>query len=78
MHQKLLFAISVLILGLQGCATAQPQKSVSVSAGQKFEGGYINVTAPNSDGWQLIQSSGSGMAFAKGGPDATKVLEPKS
>ena len=63
----------MLILGIQGCATtAQPQKSVSVSAGQKFEGGYINVTAPNSDGWQLIQSSGAGMAFAKGGTDTNE------
>ena len=71
MNRKLLYSVSVLLLGLQGCAgTAQPQKSVSVSPSQKFVGGYINVTAPNSDGWQLIQSSGSGMAFAKGGLDA--------
>lgn len=71
MNRRLFFSISVLILGLQGCAgTTGQQKSVSVSPGQKFEGGYINVTTPNSDGWQLIQSSGSGMAFAKGGLDA--------
>ena len=71
MNRKLCFSVSVLILGLQGCAgTAQPQKSVSVSPSQQFEGGYINVTAPNSDGWQLIQSSGSGMGFGKRGPDA--------
>lgn len=70
MNRKLVISMSVLIFGLQGCAgTAQPQKSVSVSPSQKFGGGYINVTAPNSDGWQLIQSSGSGMAFAKGGLD---------
>lgn len=37
-----------------------------------FAGGYVNVTAPNSDGWQLIQSSGSGMAFAKGGQAANE------
>lgn len=67
MTWKLLFFFSSVILGLEGCAVAaQPQKSVSVSPGQMFGGGYINITAPNSDGWQLIQYSVSGMAFAKG------------
>ena len=73
LNRKLLFTTSVLILGIQGCAsTAQPHKSVPVSAGQKFEGGYINITAPSSDGWQLNQSSGSGMTFAKGEPNANE------
>lgn len=73
MTRKLLCFFSVIILGLQGCAgTAQPRKSVSVSPGQMFAGGYINVTAPTSDGWQLIQSSGSGMAFAKSGRAANE------
>ncbi|MHB1214071.1 MAG: hypothetical protein ACYCY9_03695 [Thiobacillus sp.] len=68
MNRTRLFSVSVLILGLQGCAgTAQPQKFVSVSPSQKFEGGYINITAPNSDGWQLVQSP-TGMSFGKAGP----------
>jgi hypothetical protein len=73
MNRKLLIAISVLTLGLQGCAgTAKPPKSLTVSAGQKFEGVYITVTAPSSEGWKLIQSSGAGMAFAKEGADASE------
>lgn len=67
MTRKLHCFFIVIILGLQGCAgTAQLRKPVSVSPGQVFAGGYINVTAPNSDGWQLIESSGTGMVFAKG------------
>lgn len=73
MNRKLLSAIGILTLGLQGCAgTAKPPKSLTVSAGQKFEGGYITVTAPSSEGWKLIQSSGAGMAFAKEGADASE------
>lgn len=67
MSRKLHCFFIVIILGLQGCAgTAQLRKPVSVSPGQVFVGSYINVTAPNSEGWQLIESSGNGMVFAKG------------
>jgi len=73
MNRKLLFFVSVFFLGLQGYAgTAQAQKGVTVTPGQSFFGGHINVTAPNSDGWQLVQSSGSGMAFAKRGQAANE------
>jgi hypothetical protein len=73
MYPIALFFASVLLLGLQGCAgIAQPQKVVTVTPGQSFPGGYITVTAPNSDGWQLVQSANSGMAFAKRGEAANE------
>jgi hypothetical protein len=40
---------------------------VSVTPRQLFADDYVNITAPSSAGWQLLPSSGSGMAFAKGG-----------
>jgi hypothetical protein len=36
-----------------------------VSPGEEFKGGYINIRAPNSDGWRLARSSRNGMEFAK-------------
>lgn len=73
MNRKPLFFACVILLGLQGCAgTAQSQKGMAVTPGQFFSGGYINITAPNSDGWQLIQSADSGMAFAKRGQAANE------
>jgi len=52
-----------VVLCLFGCAS-QPQ-GVAVTPGKIFAGGYINIRAPQTEGWQLIYSSGSGMAFAK-------------
>lgn len=42
---------------------SQPFKPVS--PGEEFKGGYINVRAPNSDGWRLVSSSRNGMEFGK-------------
>jgi len=32
-----------------------------------FSGGLLNVRAPNSEGWKLVNSSGAGMAFGREG-----------
>jgi hypothetical protein len=58
------------VLGLYGCAGSAPSRTVT--PGESFSGGYINVKAPTTPGWQLLQSSGSGMAFAKGGQTASE------
>ena len=58
-----------VVLGLYGCAT-QPH-GVAVAHGKLFAGSYINIRAPQSDGWQLIHSSGSGMVFARRGDTQT-------
>jgi len=67
--------VTALITLLGACAgTTEPKKTISVSPGQKFTGSYINVAAPNSNGWQLIQSSSSGMAFSKLGETAEETF----
>lgn len=48
-------------------AAAQPRTFETVSPGQLFKGAYIDIRAPNSEGWRLVQSSSTGMAFAKPG-----------
>ncbi len=53
-------------------ATNPTRKSEPVSAGYLYEGGYINVRSPNSDGWYLVSSSPSGMEFAKGGVESNE------
>lgn len=73
MHRKLFRLAAVLFLGLQPCAReAQAQNGNPVAPGQAFSGGYINIKAPNADGWWLIQSSGAGMGFAKRGLEANE------
>ena len=68
MNRKPLIFVIAFFLGLQGCAgTAQSRKITSVSPGQVFAAGYINITAPTTDGWKLLQSSSVGPGFAKGG-----------
>ena len=75
MNRIPLFFACLVLLGLQGCAgMAQSQKGVAVTPGQSFSGEYINITAPNSDGWELIQSSGLGMVFAKRGQAANESI----
>src|SRR5258706_1778727 len=68
-----------LVVGLGGCllvvACASPRPEVPpVRPGQLFEGGYLNVRAPNSEGWRLVGSSPSGMAFAKLGLAAGETV----
>jgi len=75
MNRKLLLFASVLFFILQGDGgEAQAQNGRPVTPGQSFPGEYISIAAPNSDGWQLVQSSGSGMAFAKRGQAVSETF----
>ena len=53
----------VVALALSGCA--HQAQGVAVAPGKMFAGDYINIRAPQTDGWQLIHSSGRGMVFGK-------------
>jgi hypothetical protein len=55
------------VLGLHGCAGTAAPRGRPVAPGELFAGGYISIKAPSSAGWLLMQSSGSGMLFGKGG-----------
>jgi hypothetical protein len=57
----------LVCIGLAGCAGSNPSRTVYVAPGELFGGGYIEVRAPDSDGWQLAQTSDSGIAFARRG-----------
>lgn len=48
-------------------ASAQLAKPRPVHAGQLFKGGFVNVKAPNSSGWLLVESSSNSIGFAKPG-----------
>lgn len=67
MHHRtvLLFAA----LALASCATGPSYAPKPVPAGYLYEGGYINVRVPNSNGWHLVSSSPAGMEFARSGAE---------
>lgn len=66
---KILFII-LLSMVLASCATTpQKKEPVPVDAGYLYTGPYINVRAPNSEGWHLVKSSSAGMEFARFGLD---------
>ena len=44
----------------------------SVSPGQLFAGQLLNVRAPNSKGWVLVNGSGNTVAFARGGASSNE------
>ena len=54
-------------VALLSCAAPSQKPPTPVKPGQSYDGPYINVKAPDSDGWQLLGSSPRGMAFAKRG-----------
>lgn len=66
-------AIAPLLAGLlavagSACVPPAPRTAPErVPAGQAFLGSYINITAPKSEAWHLLESSGRGMAFARQG-----------
>ncbi len=45
-----------------------------VAPGQEFNGGYLNVRAPNAEGWRLVSSSSGGMGFAKPGKSRGETI----
>lgn len=61
-----LFRSTAGLLLLAACASA-PRETPPLKAGQLFEGDYVNVRAPSSEGWHMVGSSPGGMGFAKAG-----------
>jgi len=59
----------IFILALASCATGPSRPPKPVLAGQLYEGSYINVRAPASDGWYLASSSSGGMEFGRRGAE---------
>ena len=53
---------------LAACASVPAQRQFeSVPLGKVYYGSYINITAPPSEGWHLIESNPAGMSFARSG-----------
>ena len=52
---------------ISGCVNIPHHELKSVPSGHLYNGEYINVRVPNSDGWHLVNSSSAGMEFAKSG-----------
>ena len=65
MRKILAFVVASIIVS--GCVSNPQRESRPVPAGYLYEGGYINIKVPNSDGWHLVNSSPAGMEFAKSG-----------
>lgn len=67
-HPLLTAALSLAIVGLSSCAVpTQVRESQNVPPGKVYSGPTLNIAAPNSEGWQLLKSDPSGMAFARRG-----------
>jgi hypothetical protein len=54
----------LIIVGITACAGPSPvRESQYVPPGKFYAGSVINITAPNSEGWQLLKYDQSGLAF---------------
>lgn len=62
-----LFMVTMMCAELSFALDTPSQEPQRVSPGKLFEGSYINITAPKTEGWYLIESSSAGMSFARGG-----------
>ena len=65
-----LFMSTILLAvgGIAACTVPTPvRESQNVPPGKVYAGKILNIAAPNSEGWQLLKSSPSGMAFARRG-----------
>ena len=54
--------LSIFILSKTALSQITP---TPVEAGYLYEGGYLNIRTPNSEGWDLVSNSQSGMDFAR-------------
>jgi len=66
-YQRILLLF--LTIAITSCATAPSREPKPVTAGFLYEGSYINVRAPDSEGWNLVSSSPAGMEFARSGAE---------
>lgn len=61
-------SVVFMTLGLSACDAPAPGRNFEkVPPGKIYAGSYINVAAPNSEGWYLLESSSGGMTFARRG-----------
>ena len=59
---------SLAVALVSACAPSVRTRGLPrVPAGSFYPGTYINITAPRSDGWHLVESSDRGMTFARSG-----------
>jgi len=72
MHRSFLpTALLLTIFGLTSCVVpTQVRELQSVQAGKIYAGPILNITSPNSEGWYLLKSNPSGMAFSRHGSKA--------
>ncbi len=64
----LLAAIMAAPVLVSSCVTSGPTRNFKpVPAGYLYEGSYINVRAPNSNGWHKLKRAAGGIEFAKHG-----------
>lgn len=67
--------LALIPFALSSCASTSPPGDFrAVPAGNLYEGSYISVRSPNSDGWYLLNSSPSGMEFARSGSEAGETF----
>ena len=64
---KNIFIILLLFTLISCVGIRQKRNLIPVQAGHIYKGEYINIRAPNSDGWYLVNSSPGGMEFARRG-----------
>lgn len=71
MNKKVYTCLGVIFISLLmvSCALGPPKAPKPVPAGFLYEGSYINVRAPKSDGWHLVNYSSVGMEFARTGAE---------
>lgn len=62
----------VASLALLGCAAGGGPRGTPIQPGQPFSSDYVNVKAPDSTGWLLMQASDAGITFGRKGPSETE------
>jgi len=56
------------IIGLSACVVSAPaRKFPEVQPGTVYRGPMLNIATPNSEGWHMLKSDPSGVAFARNG-----------
>lgn len=58
---------TIILASLLALSPMVQAKERAVAPGQRFPGPILNINAPNSEGWKLMESSGGAMVFARGG-----------
>jgi hypothetical protein len=64
-------AIALCVLATTSAHAQSPGEAIM--PGQLFEGGLLNVRAPDSSGWLLAGAGNNGMAFARRGTDTNET-----